>query len=283
MRVPDINRSTDFYVETLGFRTVNSSNGKLGLGTGADGEEPIVALSSISDEGGAPRSGRPPRAAGLYHFAILFPKREHLAAIYRRLLDQREGVKYEGAADHLVSESIYIRDPDFNGIELTWDKPIDRWPRADHTIRMDTLPLDLGDLLASDGGATADIPRGTTIGHVHFHVSNLAQSMQHYTEVLGLHFTAQLPSAVFMAAGEYHHHVAVNTWLGTGIPTNPPEAPGLDHFTLLLPDHSALDELLAHLATTSVGPQILGSGTSREVVVTDPDSIRTKLVVAPSQ
>ena len=161
------------------------------------------------------------RSAGLYHFAVLVPDRKSLASTYLRLEDL--GVKLDGFADHLVSESLYLRDPENNGIEIYCDRPPEEWPRDDagHII-MDTKPLDLHSLLFEiygDGLRNAEMfPTGGRIVHIHLKVTNLKRSIRFYHEKLGLDLTSDWSSigAAFLSAAGYHHHIGINTWHSLG-------------------------------------------------------------------
>src|SRR5690242_4826174 len=163
-----------------------------------------------------------PCSAGLFHFAILVPDRKSLASTYIAL--RNSGVEYDGFADHLVSESLYLRDPENNCIEIYRDRPSIEWPRDDkgHII-MDTLPLDLNSLLSemNNNGDNKEkdnakaFPIGARIGHMHLKVTNLRRSIKFYHEKIGLDITvdwSSMGATFFSAGGIYHHHIAINTW-----------------------------------------------------------------------
>jgi catechol 2,3-dioxygenase len=166
-----------------------------------------------------------------------------------------------------VSEAIYIRDPDFNGIEIYRDRPRSEWKWNRGRIKMATISLDTDDLLNE---ATAEgwrgMPSRTTIGHVHLHVRDLAKAMNFYRGLLGLDFTATYPGAYFFSAGGYHHQVATNTWLGTTIPQASADRVGLNHFGIELPDGNEVERTLNRV-----------SAQARDGFVHDPDGIRIKL------
>ena len=153
------------------------------------------------------------------------------------LSDKQDRVRFDGLADHQVSEAIYIRDPDFNGIEIYIDRPKSEWKwtvkNSMRQLQMATLPLNTKDLLqqSTDRGWTG-MPKDTIIGHVHLHVSNLLKAMKFYHEILGMNLTTTYPEVeLFCPAGRYHHHIATNTWLETtNIPPASPESIGLNHF-----------------------------------------------------
>lgn len=197
-------------------------------------------LLHLFEDRPAPR--REPRMTGLYHFAILVPSRAHLARALRRLVEKETPL--QGFADHLVSEAIYLADPEGNGIEIYRDRPREEWPYTNGQLQMASDPLDIPGIMAaladnplSDNGLD---PR-TTIGHIHLQVSNLPDTEQFYRQILGLDLVLRYGRAAdFYAAGGYHHHIGANTWAGIGAPAPPPGATGLRWFELVLPDASAV-------------------------------------------
>jgi catechol 2,3-dioxygenase len=154
-----------------------------------------------------PRRGR----IGLYHFAILLPDR---AALGRFVAHVSAMGAHAGAADHLVSEALYLNDPDGLGIEVYADRPRASWRTHDREIAMTTAPLDLRSLIHAAGGEPwTGMPAGTTIGHVHFHVNTLDEAEAFYQGALGFDKVVwSYPGALFFSAGGYHHHVGTNTW-----------------------------------------------------------------------
>jgi catechol 2,3-dioxygenase len=212
---------------------------------------------------------------GLYHFAILVPSRAHLARALRRLVDMR--TQLQGAADHGVSEAIYLPDPDGNGIEIYRDRPRPEWPVANGRLHMGVDPLDLGALLDESEDGSSGLATGTVVGHVHLHVSDLVAAGQFYIDVLGFELMQRYgPSALFVSAGGYHHHIGLNTWAGAGAPPPPPGAIGLRHFTVELPTTSALEEV--HTRLRQAGRPV---ETTRETILTkDPSSNAILLVTS---
>ena len=189
------------------------------------------------------------KRAGLYHFAILLPERRYMADMLQNLHDKRHQVHFDGLADHLVSESIYIRDPDFIGIKIYSDRPASEWKWDGDKMEMATLPLDTNNLLreSTDKG-WKEMPPKTTIGHVHLHVRDLSKAIEFYHQILGLNLTVTLPSAAFFAAGQYHHHIAANTWLGTDISPASAESIGLNHFSIELSSKQEYERLVSRLS-----------------------------------
>lgn len=259
LNVSDLQRSIDFYRSVLGFNAVERSGQKALLSAGGQN---LVQLQQVQDGDGVR-----PKRAGLYHFAVLLPERRFLADMLGNL-SEKPDVYFEGMADHLVSESIYIRDPDFNGIEIYCDRPRSEWRWEGSHVRMATERLDVESLL---GEKTAQgwkgMPAGTVIGHVHLHVSSLEKALAFYSGTLGLNLTNTFPGAHFFAADRYHHHIATNTWLGKDASPADPEKVGLNHFSIELPT-SELESIKVYLARR---------GFAEPADLHDPDGIAIQL------
>jgi catechol 2,3-dioxygenase len=231
LRVADIDALSEFYERVVGLRGLDRDGDLVRLGPEAD--EPLVELAS------APTADPPPSfSTGLFHLAILVPDRAELARSLRRVIEN--GWRLTGASDHLVSEALYLRDPEGNGIEIYRDRPRDEWAMREGQIEMATLPLDLEDLLSELGAGDAEppgpMPEGTRIGHVHLQVTDLAPAEAFYEGTLGFDVTVRsYPGALFLSAGGYHHHIGVNTWLSAGAPAPQEGALGLEHFEVTVP------------------------------------------------
>lgn len=226
LTVSNLQRSLEFYQQALGFQLHRQHEGTARLGAGQ------ADLLVITEQPGARRvSG----ATGLYHFAILVPSRLELAQSLKRLAETKTPV--EGFADHLVSEAIYLPDPDGNGIEIYRDRPRAEWPYINGQLKMATDPLDVDGILAELAGHTAPWPglhADTTLGHIHLHVANIPRAIAFYRDVVGFDLVMRYgPAAAFLSAGGYHHHIGINTWSGTASP--PADATGLRWFVLHLP------------------------------------------------
>jgi catechol 2,3-dioxygenase len=231
--VRDLDRSLDFYERAIGFERTGSEPGIESLGAGD------ATLVVLHGEPEAPP--RPRKTTGLFHFAILVPTRAELGRSLRRLAANDRHLT--GASDHLVSEAVYLNDPDGIGIEIYRDRPRDEWERNGDEIRMATLPLHLDPILAELSGpedATEKVAAGTRIGHVHLNVAELAETERFYCDDVGFDVTVRgYPGALFVSAGGYHHHVGLNTWNGEGAPAPPPGAIGLERFEVLVPGGEA--------------------------------------------
>ena len=225
LRVADVDRVRSYYERTIGLRAD-------GLSLGVD-----VSLIELIDDPDAPPP--PAGSTGLFHLAILVPDRPSLAHATRRVV--ASGERFTGASDHFVSEALYLRDPEGNGIEIYRDRPRSEWEYGpDGELRMGTVALDIDSVLASDPDGVVDgMADGTRIGHVHLHVADLGAAERFYAGDLGLDVTVRsYPGALFLSHGGYHHHLGLNTWQGEGAPPPPPGSRGLEDFELLLPGAS---------------------------------------------
>lgn len=249
LTVANLAGSLDFYREVMGFNLLNldEASGHATLGAGAT---PVLVLQ---EQAGAPAP--PANATGLYHFAVLVPTRADLARWLLHLVES--GYPLGGASDHLVSEALYLSDPEGNGIEVYRDRPRDEWPRRDGIVQMATDPLDLGALLAeakADPQPWDGLPEGTRLGHMHLQVADIPQARDFYHGVLGfdIMFDLERMGALFVSAGGYHHHLGVNTWHSRGGRPAPDGSAGLSYFTLHLPNAGALAAVLSRLDAAGV-------------------------------
>ena len=250
LAITDLDRAVRFYTATLGMHVLERHAD--GATLTADGQTPLLMLTGRPDA-----RPKPPRTTGLYHFAVLVPDRAALARSLRQLAETRYPL--QGAADHLVSEALYLADPDGNGIEIYRDRPREEWPVANGRVQMATDPLDIEGILgelAEDRGDWRGLDPRTQMGHVHLHVADLRAAEQFYVGVLGFEVMQQLAgSALFVSAGGYHHHIGLNTWAGVGAPPPPANAVGLRWFSVLLPSREALDEVVERLRTAGVATE----------------------------
>lgn len=245
LTVTELDRSIAYYQDAIGLRLDRREDGTAVLGAGS---EDLVVLH---EQPGAHRAGR---HAGLFHFALLFPTREELARAAVRLGVTRTPI--DGASNHGTHEALYLADPDGNGIELAADFPREQWPdiSGPEGYGAGPAPLDAESLLATVAGEepARHAGPGLRMGHVHLHVGDLAAATTFYRDGLGFDVMTDIGSAVFVAAGGYHHHVAFNVWRGRGVPPAPPDAVGLRHWTLLLADDGELAALRERLARLGV-------------------------------
>ncbi len=248
LTVSDLARSREFYERVIGLRPTERDDGTLALGV-----EDNPALVELRADSAAPGLNR--GATGLYHLAILLPTRHDLAMALRRLADSRWPL--DGAADHLVSEALYLSDPDGNGIEIYRDRPREEWRReGTGEIRMATLPLDLESVIGELHGQDdrdERAPAGTRIGHVHLQVADLAETEAFYSGALGFDVVVRgYPGALFVSAGGYHHHIGLNTWHSAGSAPPPAGSIGLRSFEVALPAPEELERTLQSLTDAGI-------------------------------
>lgn len=226
LAVADLERSLGFYRDLAGLHELNREAGRVTLGAG---DAPVLHLHE--EKGLKPA---PNRASGLFHTAILYPDRAALARVVRHVM--AEQYPFTGASDHLVSEALYLDDPDGLGVELYRDRARDKWRWKGDTIEMATLPLNVADLLANADHEFDGAPPGTRVGHVHLKVSDIARAEAFYRDVLGFGVTTHFgDSATFLAAGGYHHHIGANTWQSRGVEAAPPGHAGLREIVIDVP------------------------------------------------
>jgi catechol 2,3-dioxygenase len=262
LRVSNLQESINFYQSILGFEVlVRKPNDKTAFlasrpnNDEKDRSSPLLVLTEVNNNNRISSSNKIRKEAGLYHFAILLPGRKFLGMFLQHLTNNLDSKYHEGMADHGVSESIYIHDPDFNGIEIYRDRSPSEWKWNNNKVYMVTNALNVEELLSQDQQAIwSGLPSNTSIGHVHLHVSNLLKAKRFYQNTLGLYHTASYPGAYFFAADSYHHHVATNTWIGTNI--SPADhnhnKPGLDHYAIVLPNVDELNRLRNHFIQSEI-------------------------------
>ena len=242
IQVADVERSLAYYGSVLGMRVISRAGNAVQLGAHVDDR---VLLELIEKRGArtVPRRG----LLGLYHFAVLLPDR---AALGRFIAHLTEIGMYAGMSDHLVSEAVYLTDPDGLGIEVYSDRPRESWQIADRQLEMATKPLDVASVVAAAGDRKWDgLPAGTIIGHVHFYVGDIDRASSFYHSGLGLDkIVWNYPGALFMSAGGYHHHVGVNTW-AVGAPPATDDDARLVEWELLVPDSESVQAAAASIAT----------------------------------
>jgi catechol 2,3-dioxygenase len=251
LRVRRIAEARRFYGETLGLKAVSDAPSRVAFS--ATGRAP--ALIVLEEDADAPEA--PAGSAGLFHAALLYPGRAELAAAVRRLVGR--GHPFEGAADHGVSEALYLSDPAGNGLELYADKPPGSWPVRGGELAMVSDPLDVGSLLSESpaDAPEAAAPPGLRLGHVHLRGHDLATAEPFYAGCLGFPVRQRsYRGALFFGRDGYHHHLAVNTWQSRR-PCRPGSL-GLAGFAIGLSDPGEFSRVRAALgaagAVVSDGP-----------------------------
>lgn len=271
LQVASLKRSLDFYNRVIGLRTLESKAGWAALGAVADAS-PLVELFEHPAAAPMSQHGR----LGLYHFALLTPDRAALARFIRHLAGL--GLRV-GMSDHLVSEAVYLSDPDGLGIEVYADRPRSGWQRRGRQLVMVTEPLDVENLLSHGDDRPFDgLPAGTVVGHVHLHVGDLTAAAAFYHGALGFDKVVwDYPGALFLSAGGYHHHLGVNTWAAQALPAGPDDAK-LIAWTISLPEPDDAD--LASESIESAGYRL--SGCSGRWLAEDPWGTAVEIISAPS-
>jgi catechol 2,3-dioxygenase len=244
LNVRDLDRMVNFYTSLLGFDILISDDKKITLGF--EHNQPLVSLEHYADA-----ALRPKNAAGLYHFAFLSPSRKMLAQAFRELI--RVGYPLQGAADHYVSEAIYLADPEGNGIEIYTDRAREMWQWNGDQVRIGTVPLDVDSLLglAQDSDDIVGVlSKGTVMGHMHLQVTDLEEAMSFYGDILGFDSMGRYgTSAAFYSTGGYHHHIGLNTWASAGGPKAEAGMLGLKRFEIIYPRDGAFEGLIHSLST----------------------------------
>ncbi|MEY9868884.1 catechol 2,3-dioxygenase [Peribacillus sp. B2I2] len=265
INVLDLDKAITFYQDIIGLQVLKKNERQAVLTT--DGKTPLLTLEQPADV--IPKEGR---TTGLYHFALLLPTRADLSIFLRHLLQ----TKYPfGAADHEVSEALYITDPDGNGIEVYSDRPSTDWKWANGEVAMGTDPLDGNALLEESNGEWSVMPAGTLMGHIHLHVSDLRNTEEFYMQGLGFTVVNRYAGALFTSTGGYHHHIGLNIWNGVGAPAPKENSVGLNWYTLVFANDEARDKVMERLK--GIGAVV----TEKEefYVVTDPSGNEIHLVV----
>lgn len=267
INVSDIERSTVFYEKIIGLKVLEKTAKKVVFT--ANGENPLLVIEQ-------PENIIPKRmqTTGLYHFALLLPKREDLANIVRHFA--KNGIRF-ASGDHLVSEAIYLNDPDGNGIEIYVDRDPSTWNWQDGEVEMTTDPVDFDNLLLE----TTDIewrgmPEDTLMGHIHLQVGDLAENEKFYIDGLGFEIVNRFGnSALFISDHQYHHHIAFNIWNGRGLPNASENMVGLVSYSIVFKDEKTREKLIHHLENSGIAVKERNG----LYFVEDPSQVRVEFVV----
>lgn len=261
LTVSALDRSVAFYQQVLGLTLLSRDGTEATLGLP---ERPLVALQERP--GALPVQ---PRSPGLYHLALLLPTRADLSRWVQHAA--RLGLRL-GQADHLVSEAFYLSDPDGHGIEVYRDRPSSEWRWQGGEVEMAGDPIDLDSLLTEPGADVpfTSLPVGTTLGHVHLRVADLAATEAFYAGVLGFDVVSRWPGALFVSVDGYHHHLGLNTWQSQGGALAPEGTSRLTRVTLTVKDIGAL-----HSRLTAAGARFIREGD--RLKVTDPAGNRLRI------
>jgi catechol 2,3-dioxygenase len=265
LQVADLERSLSYYQTVIGLRVINHEETRAALGAfGSD--KVIIELNEKKGVAPIPRRGR----LGLYHFAILLPDRGALGRFLRHLAEVGE---YAGMSDHLVSEALYLTDPDGLGIEVYADRPRSSWNLSGTNLSMGSVHLDTEDLIRAAGAEPwTGAPAGTKIGHVHLYVSDLETAEKFYHEAVGFDkIRLEFPGALFMSAGGYHHHLGTNTWSATSPQATDSDARLLE-WTVEISSADALDKLRESLTKSGFA----AASDANSVTTVDPWTTRVR-------
>lgn len=250
LKVADVEKMLRFYTQGIGLKVLSSSPNGYALGELA----PVLFLEHAPE---LRQAGE--HEAGLFHTAFLFNSEPALAFAVASVAGNYPGA-FTGSADHLVSKAFYFDDPEGNGVELYWDRPKDQWQWQNGEVKMATLALDPNQFLSQH--LNLGVAEVASIGHVHLSVGSIEQAKDFYVNTLGFDITTNYANtALFVAAGGYHHHMAMNIWRSRGAGRRQPTL-GLGEVRIELGSHQALSQLEESL------------GDSRSDYENDGDSIR---------
>lgn len=267
LRVKSLEKQRSFYQELFGLHLLEETQNQLVLS--ADNVHPLIVLQE-----GENVVQKPARTTGLYHLALLVPSREDLAYVINHLMGK--GVRFDGASDHLFSEAFYLTDPEGNCVEIYRDRPRTEWPRSENGELISASdPIDFQGIMSlhDSNRQWTGFPEGTILGHMHLHVSKLDEAGKFYLDHLGLEeITRFHESALFMSAGGYHHHIAVNVWQGSGASLPPENSTGLLDYSLVLSSEEEYLKLLNHLSELNM--PITNESQSKGFSIKDPNNVR---------
>ncbi|HEY2422270.1 MAG TPA: VOC family protein [Neobacillus sp.] len=268
VKVVNLQRSIEFYQDVLGFDILEQTTSTVKLTT--DGKTSFLSLEQPKDV--IPKQGR---TTGLYHFAILLPDQPALANIVVHLVEK--GIRF-GSSDHLVSEALYLHDPDGNEIEIYRDRAPSEWNWNRDEVAMAVEPLDFENLLkfVTPGKPWQGMPAETVMGHIHLHVSELNKTEEFYVKGLGMDVVNRFGGqALFLSYGKYHHHVGVNTWNGVGAKAPAKNSVGLESFTLIFDNEGARNQAVSNLK--QIGAEVLEE--NNHFITFDPSGNAIELAV----
>ncbi len=263
LNVRDLELQSLFYQQVLGLQVLSQSPNQIDLGVGKN-----ILIRLIQTE----QKGEVSHSYGLYHLAIVLPSREDLGTIFRHFIDNK--IPLQGASDHGYSEAIYLADTEGNGIEIYRDLPQDTWDvRPDGRIVGITEPMDAEAIyaLGKKADAAYQMPAGSRMGHVHLSVRESSASSRFYQEVLAIEDKFSVPSASWLASGDYHHHLAVNEWGGKHLQTRTEGMPGLAYYTVIYSSPADFEATLERAIATNLVVQRLDNSAA----FVDVDGIKT--------
>ncbi len=266
LNVRNLELQSLFYQQVLGLQVLTENSKQIDLGVG---QTTLVRLIQTEQKDEVHSS------YGLYHLAIVLPSREDLGTIFRHFIDNK--IPLQGASDHGYSEAIYLADTEGNGIEIYCDLPQDSWDvRPDGRIVGITEPMDAETIyaLGKKADAAYQMPLGSRMGHIHLSVRSSSASSRFYQDILAVEDKFSVPSAAWLASGDYHHHLAVNEWGGKELQTRTEGMPGLAYYTIVYTDIQAFQATIKRAQTAGLDLHLA----TQEVAFVDVDGIRTRLI-----
>jgi catechol 2,3-dioxygenase len=265
--VRDLDALTRFYRDVIGLGVVSAAGDAVRFGTG---DATLLVLRY--DPNARPRK---PREAGLFHTAFLLPGRGDLGAWLPHA--EKHGITLTGAADHLVSEAVYLDDPEGNGIEMYVDRPASAWQRAsDGSVEMRNERLDHAGLIRAADRPWSGMPAGACVGHVHLQVGDLDVTERFYAGLLGFDIMCRYPGALFLGSGGYHHQLAGNIWNSRGSAVRTDGTTGLAE-VVVLADGETLAS--ARVRCREAGVPLVEEGDT--LIVSDPWGTHLRLTPKP--
>ena len=265
LNVVNLEKQIKFYTESMGMELISNDDSGATLGT--KDNTPLLYLNKVE--------GPLVRSYGLYHIAYLVPSKQDLANILRHFIDTHTPL--EGGADHGYSNALYLADIEGNGIEVYYDKDESTWDkREDGKIVGITEQLDADHLLSiSEKVIPYTLPVGTTIGHIHLSVKNSSKSTSFYQKVLGFKDKFTVPSASWIAYGDYHHHLAVNQWAGPNLNLRQKGTPGLAYFEIIFVNNATYTNIINNIEENNIN---IVHELSNKIIINDPNGIEVHLV-----
>lgn len=267
LKVSDLEKSKRFYTEVLGLNIKEQTSNSVSFTT--NGQDVLLTITQPKTI-----NKKQEQRTGLYHFALLLPKRADLSQVVRHFIHL--GARF-GGGDHLVSEAIYLNDPDGNGIEIYVDREASVWQWSNGEVTMTTDPVDFDDLLKESVNPVWNgLPKETVIGHIHLQVNDLAKNKEFYVDGLGFDVVSRYGrEALFLSDSNYHHHIALNTWSGTQIKHAEKTETGIESYSIVFPSEEKRQETVASLR--ELGIPVMEE--ENEVTVFDPSDIKLKLMI----
>lgn len=267
LKVSDLEKSKRFYTEVLGLNIKEQTSNSVSFTT--NGQDVLLTITQLKTI-----NKKQEQRTGLYHFALLLPKRADLSQVVRHFIHL--GARF-GGGDHLVSEAIYLNDPDGNGIEIYVDREASVWLWSNGEVTMTTDPVDFDDLLKESVNPVWNgLPKETVMGHIHLQVNDLAKNKEFYVDGLGFDVVSRYGrEALFLSDSNYHHHIALNTWSGTQIKHAEKTETGIESYSIVFPSEEKRQETVALLR--ELGIPVMEE--ENEVTVFDPSDIKLKLMI----